>query len=104
MQEEYTLHELGACVRESGRSEEAGEFLTRCLAIVDANLASGDTRMPSTVDHYADRHLRRVDRLEETEHLLKCRLSMCEAEVGRTNTNVDELLQKLDSCLWDEKW
>lgn len=95
----YTLHELGVCFRESGRREEPEELLTSGLMIVEANLGSGDTMVPSTLDHYVDRHLRRLDLLENTNKLLKGYPSMCQAEVGRIDTNVDELLQKTDLCL-----
>lgn len=36
----YTLHELGVCVRPTGRLEEAEKLLRRCLKIKEARLAS----------------------------------------------------------------
>ncbi len=92
------LHDLGACIREAGRLDEADGVLRRCLEIREAKMGQDDVHVAGAL-HDLGVCSREAGRSGEAEGFFRRCLDIKEAKFGRQDIEVAHTLYELGVCV-----
>lgn len=94
----HTLHQLGRCLRERGRMDDAEEFLRRALEIREVRLGKDDLRVANILYELAA-CIEPDYRQAEAESLWRRCLAIQEDQLGKDHEQVAYTLHQLAVCI-----